>query len=75
MAYASHDFKGDDLRRRWDDPLLVKQGLHPVVFAGAGSHASYYEQGEYLVGMTPDFVMPLERALQQATQILLSALW
>ena len=29
VAYASHDFKGDDLRRRWDDPLLVKQGQHP----------------------------------------------
>jgi hypothetical protein len=66
VAYASHDFKGDDLRRRWDDPLLVKQDSHPVVFAGAGSHASYYEQGEYMVGMTPDFIKPVERVLQQA---------
>ena len=39
---------GDDLRRRWDDPLLVKEGDHPVLHAGAGSHASYFEQGEYL---------------------------
>ena len=68
VAFASHDFKGDDLRRRWDDPLLVKEGLHPVVFAGAGSHASYFEQGEYMVGMTPDFVKPLERALQQTSK-------
>lgn len=69
VAFASHDFKGDDLRRRWDDPLLVKQGTHSVVFAGAGSHASYFEQGEYLVGMTPDFVKPLEQGLQQALKI------
>jgi hypothetical protein len=48
VAYASHDFKGDDLRRRWDDrsELEVQDG-HPVVFAGAGSHASYFRKGEY----------------------------
>ncbi len=48
VAYASHDFKGDDLRRRWDDreELEVLDG-HPVVFAGAGSHASYFRRGEY----------------------------
>ena len=48
-AYASHDFKGDDLRRRWDDhPELQKaQQSHPRVFAGAGSHSSYFRKGEY----------------------------
>jgi hypothetical protein len=47
-AYASHDFKGDDLRRRWDDQdeLKIENG-HPVVNAGAGSHASYFRPGEY----------------------------
>jgi hypothetical protein len=47
-AFASHDFKGDDLRRRWDDAaeLEVRDG-HPVVYAGAGSHASYFRPGEY----------------------------
>jgi hypothetical protein len=59
VAYASHDFKGDDLRRRWDDPLLVKEGSHPVVFAGAGSHGSYFEQGEYQMGITPRFLQPI----------------
>jgi hypothetical protein len=48
VAFASHDFHGDDLRRRWDD----REGLdlldgHPVVYAGAGSHASYFQRGEY----------------------------
>jgi hypothetical protein len=32
-----HDFKGDDLRRGWDDPLLDKEGTHPVVYAAAES--------------------------------------
>jgi hypothetical protein len=49
VAYASHDYHGDDLRRRWDDPELQKIGTHPLVFVGAGSHASYYQKGEYLV--------------------------
>jgi hypothetical protein len=48
-AYAQHDYHGDALRRRWDDAeqLQVIDG-HPVVFAGAGSHASYFVPGEYL---------------------------
>ena len=48
FACAAHDYSGDDLRRRWDDPLLVREGDHPVIHAGAGSHAAYFEQGEYL---------------------------
>jgi hypothetical protein len=48
VAYASHDFHGADLRRRWDDRHdLTLDGLHPVVYAGAGSHASYFRPGEY----------------------------
>jgi hypothetical protein len=47
-AYASHDFHGADLRRRWDDRGdLELEGSHPVVYAGAGSHASYFRAGEY----------------------------
>jgi hypothetical protein len=51
IAAAAHDYIGDQLRRRWDDPTLVKEGDHPVLFAGAGSHASYFEQGEYLTSV------------------------
>jgi hypothetical protein len=56
VAYASHDFSGDDLRRRWDDPELMKEGTHPVVFAGAGSHSSYFLPGEYLISIEPKFL-------------------
>jgi hypothetical protein len=48
VAAAAHDYSGDELRRRWDDPDLVKDGDHVVLHAGAGSHASYFERGEYL---------------------------
>lgn len=48
---AAHDEVGPDLRRRWDDPYLQREGDHPVIFAGAGSHAAYIEQGEYLLAV------------------------
>ncbi len=61
VAYASHDFAGDDVRRRWDDPELHKhEQNHPIVFAGAGSHASYFQSGEYLMGIEPEFLRPLK---------------
>ncbi len=60
-AYATHDFSGDDLRRRWDDPELEKVGEHPIIYAGAGSHASYYERGEYLAELELPFLSPLVR--------------
>jgi uncharacterized membrane protein len=54
-AYASHDFKGDDLRRRWDDrqELNLVEESHPVIFTGAGSHASYFRKGEYQAEVNP----------------------
>jgi hypothetical protein len=45
---AAHDYSGDDLRRRWDDPSISLVGDHPVIHAGAGSHAAYFEPGEYI---------------------------
>jgi hypothetical protein len=68
-AYASHDFQGDDLRRRWDDPLLVKEGNHPVIFAGAGSHASYFERGEYVMGAEPKFLTPVKNVALTVRQL------
>ena len=61
IAYASHDFSGDDLRRHWTDPELEKIGEHPVIYAGAGSHASYYSAGEYLVEVEIPSLTPLRR--------------
>lgn len=63
VAFASHDYQGDDLRRRWDDPEVHKQGEHPVIFAGAGSHASYFSPGEYLTEIELNFLAPVTRTL------------
>src|SRR5215207_5349712 len=64
VAYAAHNYTGDDLRRRWDDPEVEKMGEHPVIYVGAGSHASYYAPGEYLTELT----LPLPRPLARVTQ-------
>jgi hypothetical protein len=49
FAAAAHDERGADLRRRWDDPRLEREGEHVVVYPGAGSHATYMERGEYIM--------------------------
>jgi len=61
---AAHDYHGDDLRRRWDDPTLTFAEGHPVIFAGAGSHASYFERGEYVTQVPVPAVRPVRGALE-----------
>ena len=61
VAYAAHNYTGDNLRRRWDDPEVEKVGEHPVIYVGAGSHASYYAPGEYLTELTLPLPSPLSR--------------
>jgi hypothetical protein len=63
VAYASHDYQGDDLRRRWDDPELIKVGEHPVAYVAAGSHATYFHPGEYLTEIELSFLSPAARIL------------
>ncbi|TAK33453.1 MAG: hypothetical protein EPO21_12810 [Chloroflexota bacterium] len=60
-AFAAHDQSGDDLRRRWDDPELEKIGEHPIVYVGAGSHASYFQPGEYMTEIQLPFLAPYAR--------------
>ena len=62
VAYAAHNYSGDNLRRRWDDPEVEKVGEHPVVYVGAGSHASYYAAGEYLTKLDLPLPRPIARA-------------
>lgn len=61
VAYASHDYAGADLRRRWDDPEVEKVGEHPVVYVGAGSHANYFAPGEYLTKLELPFLARLNK--------------
>lgn len=62
VAFSSHDHRGDDLRRRWDDPDLRREGTHPVVFAGAGSHSGAFIPGDYVVSVTAP---PLRRLIDR----------
>lgn len=64
VAFASHDYSGDDLRRRWDDPEIQKVDDHAIIFAGAGSHGSYFSAGEYLTELELQFLAPLSRVLE-----------
>jgi hypothetical protein len=61
VGYAAHNYTGDNLRRRWDDPEVEKVGEHPVIYVGAGSHASYYAPGEYLTELTLPLPSPLAK--------------
>ncbi len=65
-VYAQHDYSGPELRRRWDHAaeLEVIDG-HPVVNAGAGSHASYFVAGEYMTEQEMALAAPL-RAIATA---------
>jgi hypothetical protein len=63
---AAHDEKGDDLRRRWDDPRLESIDGHPIVYPGAGSHAIYLERGEYIMRLP----FPGERNLRGPLDLL-----
>ncbi|GAB4456463.1 MAG: hypothetical protein Fur0044_50340 [Anaerolineae bacterium] len=65
VAYASHDFFGDDFRRRWDDPELEKMGEHPVVYVGAGSHSCHFARGEYLTELELPPLAPLVRLVDR----------
>ncbi|MBI1794618.1 MAG: hypothetical protein HYR70_10545 [Chloroflexi bacterium] len=74
-AYASHDFHGDDLRRRWDDAdqLELVDG-HPVVYAGAGSHASYFRSGEYQAEVNLDLPSWVREAQKAWNKLWVAAL-
>jgi len=74
VAYASHDLHGDDLRRAWDDvEELGRDGEHPIVYVGAGSHAAYFRQGEYVTEMQVPYlrhvIRPIERLAQFANGV------
>ena len=70
VAFASHDEKGADLRRRWDDPELEHVGEHPVAHIGAGSHSAACAPGDYLVQVSPDLPAWVTRVRGRLARIL-----
>jgi hypothetical protein len=69
-AFSSHDYHGDDLRRRWDDPELHREGDRPVVFAGAGSHSGAFIPGDYVVSVDPPQARPVIKFLHEVQRLL-----
>lgn len=69
VVYAAHDYGGDDLRRAWDDVEMVERlDTHPVVYVGAGSHASYFQPGEYLAEIEVPYLQPVVRLVDRLTE-------
>lgn len=66
VACGAHNEHGSDLRRRWDDPELERAGEHPVIWVGAGSHACYFQPGEYLTQIELGAARPLTRVTRAA---------
>ncbi len=71
VAVSAHDNRGDDLRRRWDDPDLRTVGDHPMVFVGAGSHSGAVVKGQYLVTVNPERLRSVVRTVQRLMAIAL----
>jgi hypothetical protein len=70
VALASHDHHGDDLRRRWDDPELRRDGNHPLLFVGAGSHSGAFVPGDYVITVNPPLVQKAVAAVRRAERAL-----
>ena len=51
VGSSTHDLVGADLRRRWDDPQLRREGDHPVIYPGAGSHSGAFLPGDYVISV------------------------
>jgi hypothetical protein len=71
VAASAHDLAGPDLRRRWDDPLLRREGDHPMVYPGAGSHSGAFVSGDYVVSVELPALRRIVGRLQQIRRRLL----
>ncbi|GAB3213046.1 hypothetical protein ACQEU5_23845 [Marinactinospora thermotolerans] len=68
VGASSHEYTGDDLRRRWDDPELHRDGDHPIIYVGAGSHSHQMLPGDYLIQVDPAVLRGVVRAWRRLTQ-------
>ncbi|MFR9804249.1 hypothetical protein ACL02T_18470 [Pseudonocardia sp. RS010] len=71
VAASTHDDHGDDLRRRWDDPLLDRDGTHPVLYPGAGSHSHAFVAGDYVVNVGLPALRAVLRTIQRVRRWLM----
>ncbi|GAA4706017.1 hypothetical protein GCM10023215_52610 [Pseudonocardia yuanmonensis] len=71
VAASTHDHHGDDLRRRWDDPMLDRDGNHPVLYPGAGSHSHAFVAGDYVVSVGLPALRAVLRTIQRVRRWLM----
>lgn len=48
VAASNHESRGVELRRHWNDPELGVLRGHPVLYAAAGSHALFFQPGDFV---------------------------
>lgn len=71
VAASTHDDHGDDLRRRWDDPRLDRDGTHTVLYPGAGSHSHAFVAGDYVVSVGLPALRAVLRTFQRVRRWLM----
>ncbi len=72
VVASSHDHGGQNLRRHWDDEECRQVGEHPVLYAGAGSHALYFRAGDYVTRIDVPglrWLLRLQRWVRSALRI------
>jgi hypothetical protein len=72
VVASNHDHGGPDLRRHWTDPECRRVGEHPVLYAGAGSHALYFRPGDYVTRIDVAglrWLLRLQRWVRRALRI------
>ena len=73
VGASSHEYHGDDLRRSWEDPDLHRDGEHPMIYVGAGSHSHQMLPGDYLIQVDPSFLRGPVRAWRRLSHRLFRA--
>ena len=73
VGASSHEYHGDDLRRSWQDPDLHRDGDHPMIYVGAGSHSHQMLPGDYLIQVDPSILRGLVRFWRRLTSRLFRA--
>ncbi len=72
VAASNHDYRGANLRRHWQDPELSFEGDRVVLFAAAGSHAHYFQPGDFITRLDVPglrWLLKLQRSLRQILRI------
>jgi hypothetical protein len=66
VVCSNHEYPGEELRRPWEGPDAVERdGTHPVIYVGAGSHAGYFHAGEYLAEAELPYLSRLTAGLER----------